>query len=67
MDPLELVRSTKSECQIWFNSNEVVICTPQEQTVEESKAISLSNIYMVDVYGLSQISLVDVDGYGWIA
>lgn len=47
-DPLELVRYAESECQAWFNANELVPLTSQEERREEPQALSLSNICMID-------------------
>lgn len=34
-DPLEQVRYAESECQTWFNANEMIPPNPQEQNIEE--------------------------------
>ena len=57
-NPLELVRYAKSECQAWFNANEMVPPIVQDHNSEEPQFLNLSNICMIDV---------DVDEYGWTA
>ena len=47
-DPLELVRYAESECQKWFNANEMVPSIVQENNMEEPQAISLDNICLLD-------------------
>ncbi|WZY70642.1 hypothetical protein YC2023_002882 [Brassica napus] len=37
-DPLELVRYAESECQAWFNANEMVSPIPQDHIIEEPKS-----------------------------
>ena len=43
-DPLELVRHAESECQAWFDANEVVQPVVQDSNPEEPQVISLGNI-----------------------
>uniref|UniRef100_A0A0D3AMJ2 Reverse transcriptase zinc-binding domain-containing protein n=1 Tax=Brassica oleracea var. oleracea TaxID=109376 RepID=A0A0D3AMJ2_BRAOL len=47
-DPLELVRYAESECQAWFNANEVVQPVVQEIISAEPQVISLGNICLLD-------------------
>ena len=47
-DPLELVRYAESECQAWFNANEIIPTAPQGLNIEEPQVLSLSNICMID-------------------
>lgn len=47
-DPLELVRYAESECQTWFNANETIPTSPEENPSEKTQVLSLGNIYMVD-------------------
>ena len=46
--PLELVRYAESECQAWYTAKDTIPAPPQEQIVEETQALSLGNICMVD-------------------
>ena len=61
--PLELVRYAKSECQAWFNANEMVPPVLQGHNIEEPQAISLGNICMIDG---SWTSTAQFSGYGWV-
>ena len=47
-DPLELVRNVKSECQDWFDANEVVQPVVKDNNPEVSQVISLGNICLLD-------------------
>ena len=47
-DPLELVRYAESECQAWYNAKETSHVTPQVQPAEDTQALCLGNICMVD-------------------
>ena len=47
-DPLELIRYAESECQAWYNAKDTIYVPPQAQIVEETQALSLGNICMVD-------------------
>ena len=47
-DPLETVRHAESECQAWFNANEVVQPMVQEVISAETQVISLGNICLLD-------------------
>ena len=47
-DPLELVRYAESECQAWFDANEVVQPLVQVNNTEEPQVISLGNICLLD-------------------
>ena len=61
-DPLELVRYAESECQAWFNENEMVSPIPRDHIIEEPQVLSLGNICMIDgSWSTSQFS-----GYGWV-
>ena len=40
-DPLELVRHVESECQAWFDANEVVQTVVQDKNTVGSKVISV--------------------------
>ena len=48
MDLLELVRYAESECQAWYNAKDTIPAPPQAQIVEETQALSLSNICAMD-------------------
>ena len=45
---MELVRYAESECQAWYNAKDTIHASPQVQIVEETQALSLGNICMVD-------------------
>ena len=62
-DPLELVRYTESECQTWFNANEMVPPIVQENNREEPQAISMGNICLLDG---SWTSFAQFSGCGWV-
>ena len=62
-DHLELVRYAESECQAWFDANEMVTSTPQGHSIEEPKVLSLSNICMIDG---SWTSTSQFSGCGWV-
>ena len=47
-DPFELVRYAESECQAWYNARETIPVPLQVQIAEETQALSLNNICMVD-------------------
>ena len=47
-DPLELVRYAESECQAWYNAKDTISAPPHAQIVEETQALRLDNICMVD-------------------
>nr|VDD61669.1 unnamed protein product [Brassica oleracea] len=61
-DPLELVRHAESECQAWFDANDVVQPVTQANTNEEPQAISLGNICLLDG---SWTSSANFSGCGW--
>ena len=48
MDLMKLVRYADGECQAWFTANNMVPLSPQEHHNEETQALNLSNICMVD-------------------
>ena len=60
---MELVRYAESECQAWFNANEMAPDIPHELHNEEPQAICLDNICMVDG---SWISMDQFSGCGWV-
>ena len=62
-DPLELVRYAESECQAWFNANEIVPSAPQAFNIEEPQVLNLGNICMIDG---SWTSMAQFSGYGWV-
>ncbi|KAF2608110.1 hypothetical protein F2Q68_00044298 [Brassica cretica] len=47
-DPLELVRHAESECQAWFDADEVVQPMVQDNNPKEPQVISLGNICLLD-------------------
>ena len=59
---LELVRYAESECQAWFNENEMGQPTPQDYSSDEPQVLSLSNICMMDG---SWTSTSQFSGCGW--
>ena len=59
---MELVRYAESECQAWFNANEMIPPTVQEHSNEPSQVISLSNIFLLDG---SWTSTSQFSGSGW--
>ena len=62
-DSMELVRYAESECQVWFNANEMVTPTLQPQGREEPQVLSLGNICMIDD---SWTSTGQFSGNGWV-
>ncbi|KAF2592832.1 hypothetical protein F2Q70_00042421 [Brassica cretica] len=62
-DPLELVRYAESEFQAWYNARDSVPIPTQVQTTEETQALSLCNICMVDG---SWTSTAQFSGMGWV-
>ena len=62
-DPLELVRYAESECQAWFNANEIVPIVPQALNIEEPQVLNLGNICMIDG---SLTSTAQFSEYGWV-
>nr|VDD51010.1 unnamed protein product [Brassica oleracea] len=62
-DPVELVRYAESECQAWFNANEMVPSIPQDHIIEEPQVLSLGNICMIDG---SWTSTSQFGGCGWV-
>ena len=61
-DPLELVRHAESECQVWFDANEVVQTVAQDNINEEPEVVSLRNICLLDG---SWTSSANFSGCGW--
>ena len=66
-DPLELVHYAESECQAWFNANEMVPSNPQDHNIREPQVLSLGNICMIDgswtsTYSTVQRVWMDLDG-----
>lgn len=47
-DPLELFRHAESECQVWFNANEMIPSEVQDNNREESQVLSLGEICLLD-------------------
>nr|VDD44466.1 unnamed protein product [Brassica oleracea] len=43
-NPWELVRHAESECQAWFDANDLVQLVVQDNSIEEPQVISLGNI-----------------------
>ncbi|XP_048635034.1 uncharacterized protein LOC125608643 [Brassica napus] len=62
-DPLELVRYAESECQAWFDANEVVQPVVQENNVVSPQLISLGNICLLDE---SWTASANLSGCGWV-
>ena len=62
-DSLELVRYAESECQAFFNTNEIIPTAPQALNIEEPQVLSLGNICMIDG---SWTSTAQFSGYGWV-
>ena len=62
-DSLELIRYTESECQAWHNAREAIHVPPQAHTAEETHALSLGNICMVDG---SWTSTTQFSGMEWV-
>ena len=62
-DHLELVRHAESECQAWFNANEVVQPVVQDIISEEPQVISLGNICLLDG---SWTASAQFSGCGWV-
>lgn len=64
---MELVRYAESECQAWFNANEMAPSTSQEHDLGEYRVLNLRNIFMQMDHRHPQHSSVGVDEFGWIA
>uniref|UniRef100_A0A0D3BHP9 RNase H type-1 domain-containing protein n=1 Tax=Brassica oleracea var. oleracea TaxID=109376 RepID=A0A0D3BHP9_BRAOL len=62
-DPLELVRYAESECQAWFNANDIIPPVVQVSNNEESQALSLGNICLLDG---SWTASDRFSGCGWV-
>uniref|UniRef100_A0A0D3AYW0 RNase H type-1 domain-containing protein n=1 Tax=Brassica oleracea var. oleracea TaxID=109376 RepID=A0A0D3AYW0_BRAOL len=62
-DPLELVRYPESECQAWFDANEVPQPVIHENNTEEPEVLSLGNICLLDG---SWTSAAHFSGCGWL-
>ena len=62
-DPLELVRHAESECQAWFDANEVVQPVIQDNNTDKPQVISLGNICLLDG---SWASSAHFSGCGWV-
>uniref|UniRef100_A0A0D2ZQM2 Uncharacterized protein n=1 Tax=Brassica oleracea var. oleracea TaxID=109376 RepID=A0A0D2ZQM2_BRAOL len=62
-DPLEIVRHVESECEAWYNAKDTIHVPAHAQIVEETKALSLGNICMVDG---SWTSTNQFSGIGWV-
>ena len=63
-DPLELVKYVESEWQAWYNKKDSIPIPPHAPIVEETQALSLDNICMVDG---SWTSTYQFSGIGRIA
>ncbi|XP_013601232.1 PREDICTED: uncharacterized protein LOC106308638 [Brassica oleracea var. oleracea] len=61
-DPLELVRYAESECQAWFNANEMVPSPQQEHSSYQPQVLSLGRICIIDG---SWTSTSQFSGCGW--
>ena len=61
-DPLDLVRHAESECQAWFDANEVVQTVALDNINEEPQVVSLRNICLLDG---SWTSSAVFSGCGW--
>ncbi|XP_033131796.1 uncharacterized protein LOC117126793 [Brassica rapa] len=61
-DPLELVRHAESECQAWFDANDVVQTEAQDNISEEPQVVRLRNICLLDG---SWTSSANFSGSGW--
>ncbi|WZZ15804.1 hypothetical protein YC2023_108893 [Brassica napus] len=62
-DSLELVRYAESECQAWFDANEVTQSVMQENITEEPQVLSLDNICLLDG---SWTHAAHFSGCGWV-
>ena len=62
-DPLELVKYAESACQGWYNAKDTIHAPPQAQIVEETQALSVDNICMMDG---SWSSTYQFSGIGWV-
>ena len=60
---MELVRHAESECQAWFNANEMIAPVGQANDNEVNQAISLDNICMLDG---SWTASDRFSGCGWV-
>ncbi|XP_013594588.1 PREDICTED: uncharacterized protein LOC106302674 [Brassica oleracea var. oleracea] len=62
-EPLELVRYAESECQAWFNANEMIPLVVQASNNEEIQVLSLGNICLLDG---SWTASDRFSGCGWV-
>uniref|UniRef100_A0A0D3AG35 Uncharacterized protein n=1 Tax=Brassica oleracea var. oleracea TaxID=109376 RepID=A0A0D3AG35_BRAOL len=62
-DSLELVRYAESECHAWYNAKDSIPIPTQAPIVEETQALSLDNICMLDG---SWTSTDQFSGIGWV-
>lgn len=62
-NPLELVRYAESECQTWFNANEMIPTAVQASNSEENQVLSLGNICLLDG---SWTTSDRFSGCGWV-
>ena len=60
---MELVRHVESECQAWFDANEVVQPVVQDSNTEDPQVISLGNICLLDG---SWTASAQFSGCGWV-
>ncbi|XP_013594666.1 PREDICTED: uncharacterized protein LOC106302774 [Brassica oleracea var. oleracea] len=61
-DLLELVRHAESECQAWFDANEVAQAVAKDNINEEPQVVSFGNICLLDG---SWTSSANFRGSGW--
>ncbi|XP_013594674.1 PREDICTED: uncharacterized protein LOC106302788 [Brassica oleracea var. oleracea] len=62
-DPLELVRHAESECQAWFNANEMIAPLGQANSNEVKQALSLGSVFLLDG---SWTASDRFSGCGWV-
>ncbi|XP_048595626.1 uncharacterized protein LOC125577794 [Brassica napus] len=62
-DPLELVLYAESECQVWFDANDVAQPMVQETNIANPQVISLGNICLLDG---SWTTSANFSGLGWV-
>ena len=60
---MELVRYAESECLAWYNAKDSIPTPPHVPIVEETQALSLDNMCMVDG---SWTSTDRFSGIGWV-
>nr|VDD55185.1 unnamed protein product [Brassica oleracea] len=62
-DPLELVRYAESECQAWFNANEMIPPQVRDSNNDVNQVLSLGNICLLDG---SWTASDRFSGCGWV-